>query len=725
MAPGKTVSNGDSVEFDNAGLHGSHLNGSGPFVEKGHPAPLRIAIVGAGIGGLTAALGLRRNGHQVDLYEKSRFANEVGAAIHLAPNANGILRRWGIFAEESGAISMDRLVEHSKDGSILKDIDLTMANKRWQHPWHLVHRVNMHEKLKKLATSDEGSGIPARLHTSSKVADIDPQNGVITLKSGATTTADVVVGADGIYSMSRKYIKDAKLFSSGKAAFRFLIPREVAEADPVTAPLVKYKNALEIWFGDDRRIVMYACNDNQLLNFVCIHPDTESHATKSDEWSKKATIEQVLKVYQEFDPAVKALISKVDPLTLMVWQLLDMEKLPTWTTGKLVLLGDAAHPFTPHQGQGAGQAMEDAAALTIVLPKGTAPEAIPERLKLYEEIRSERTHAIQQYSRLAGKDWENGVPAIDMMAYTNHNFGHDEIDYATNIFKRWKWSKKPDMYWRMPVAFGPFPGPRQDQYGRRRLEDGPARRFTTASIKFKTSRTFLETLFPTAQFQFRDPSTVATASFSATRLDNMAWLGGKGYTHFGLYVHGVQYTKKDGTAIQGTYMPVLFESLADPIVSGREELGMPKLFADLDMEHDETSCRVTASWRGATFAKIELPSLRRDESTAEQGTIGGESDYGILVYRYIPAVGEPGKADAEYACVVPHAEESRVQSSTVTSVARSAGAKVRIEALDWETLPTLHHITSALAKIPIYEVVDAKVVEGTGVPDVISCRRIE
>ncbi|KAK3695171.1 hypothetical protein B0T22DRAFT_96658 [Podospora appendiculata] len=724
MAPSKTVSDGDRVAFVTNSLHGSHLNGSGPFVDD-HPAPLRIAIVGAGIGGLTAALGLRRNGHQVDLFEQSRFANEVGAAIHLAPNANGILRRWGIFAEEFGAISMDRLVEHSQDGSRLKNIDLAMANKRWQHPWHLVHRVNIHEKLKKLATSDKGGGIPAQLHTSSKVASIDPQNGIITLESGATATADVVIGADGIYSMSRKYIKDARLFSSGKAAFRFLIPREVAEADPVTAPLVKFKNALEIWFGDDRRIVMYPCNDNQLLNFVCIHPDTESHATKSDEWNKKATIEQVLKVYREFDPAVKALISKVDPLTLMVWQLLDMEKLPTWTTGKLVLLGDAAHPFTPHQGQGAGQAMEDAAALTTVLPKGTAPEAISERLKLYEEIRSERAHAIQQYSRLAGKDWENGVPAIDMMAYTNHNFGHDEIDYAANIFKRWKWSKKPNMYWRMPVAFGPFPGPRQGEYGRRRLTDGPARRFTTASIKFKTSRTFLETLFPTAQFRFKDPSTVATASFSATRLDNMAWLGGKGYTHFGLYVHGVQYTKKDGTSIHGTYMPVLFESLTDPIVSGREELGMPKLFADIDMEHDETSCRVTASWRGATFAKIELPNLRKDETTAEQGTIGGESDYGILVYRYIPAVGEPGKADAEYACVVPHSEESRVQSSTVTAVARSAGAKVKIEALDWEALPTLHHITSALAEIPIYAVVDAKVVEGTGVSDVISCRRIE
>jgi len=82
--------------------------------------------------------------------------------------------------------------------------------------------------------------------------------------------------------MTRKYIKDTKLFSSGKAAFRFLIPREVAESDPVTAPLVARRNTLILWFGDDRRIVMYPCRNNELLNFVCIHPDPESHATEGD-----------------------------------------------------------------------------------------------------------------------------------------------------------------------------------------------------------------------------------------------------------------------------------------------------------------------------------------------------------------------------------------------------------------------------------------------------------
>lgn len=94
---------------------------------------------------------------------------------------------------------MDRLIELHPNGTIIKDVDLREPNKRWQHPWHLVHRVNLHEKLKKLATSKKGVGIPAQLHTSSKVMDVDTAQGLITLANGETVAADVIIGADGIY----------------------------------------------------------------------------------------------------------------------------------------------------------------------------------------------------------------------------------------------------------------------------------------------------------------------------------------------------------------------------------------------------------------------------------------------------------------------------------------------------------------------------------------------
>jgi 2-polyprenyl-6-methoxyphenol hydroxylase-like FAD-dependent oxidoreductase len=102
-------------------------------------------------------------------------------------------------AEALGASSMNHLREFSQEGALLKDIPLAEANKRWQHPWHLVHRVALHEKLKTVATSQDGPGFPARLHVSSKVVDIDPERGIVTTADGATVHADVIVGADGIY----------------------------------------------------------------------------------------------------------------------------------------------------------------------------------------------------------------------------------------------------------------------------------------------------------------------------------------------------------------------------------------------------------------------------------------------------------------------------------------------------------------------------------------------
>ncbi|POS68756.1 hypothetical protein DHEL01_v212850 [Diaporthe helianthi] len=691
-----------------------------PLVDD-HPAPLKVIIIGAGIGGLSAAVGLRKNGHQVDLYEQSRFANETGAAVHLAPNANGLLRRWGIFAEDFGATLACYMEERTEEGDKVKDIDLRGMNAQWQHPWHLCHRVNLHEKLKKVATGEDGVGTPARLHTSSKIVSVDPEKGQVSLADGTIVTGD---------SKSRSVIKETKLFGSGKAAFRFLIPRQAGLDDPITRPLVERGNNLVIWYGADRRIVMYPCNDNNLLNFNCIHPESESHATASDEWNKEADFDQFLKVYENFDPALLALAKKADRSGIRVWQLMDMEKLPTWTKGKLALLGDAAHPFTPHQGQGAGQAIEDAATISVVLPRGTSPDAVSDRLKLYEKIRYDRAHQIQEYSRQAGKDWIDGKPQIDMMSYTAYNFGHDEFDNSENIFKRSRWSQKPNMYWRMPVAFGPFPGPRQDAYGRS-LQEGLQRTFSTVSVKFKTSRTYLETLFPNSSFRFKSPSSVCQASISMTELDNMAWLGGNGYRHIGLYVHGVEYARKDGSTIVGTYLPVLFESLTDPIVSGREELGMPKLFCDVDVHRRGGSVRVGASWRGAKFLDLAVTDLKEDDPASEAGTIGGEDDHGILAWRYIPAVGQPGVADAEYAVVVPHAEEEpkatvkQVWRAPVAAQGKKAGAKIEMDGLDWEALPTLHHVAAALAKVPIYVIVGAKVVEGTGVPDVSAARRIE
>ena len=517
-----------------------------------------------------------------------------------------------------------------------------------------------------------------------------------------------------------------------------MIERQVVAEDPETKHFVENPCELIIWYGADRRIVMYPTSNNRLLNFVCIHPESESEG--GDDWTTDANKNALLKVYKDFDPACISLIGKADPSSLKTWKLLDMDVLPTWTNDRLALLGDAAHPFLPHQGQGAGVAMEDAAALATVLERSLPRDEVPARLKLYESIRDERANRIQEYSRLAGADLKSDAK-IDSESirtdsrllanqhlvnqYTNYNFGHDEFDNSAQRLREWKWSKTPQIYWRMPIAFGPMPGPRQSHAGvvRKATEST----YRTASIKFRTSRTVLQNLFPPGVegFRFKSPGTNAYCSFSCTTLNKMEWLGGTGYSHIGLYIHGVEYEKPDGTVISGTYMPLLFESLTDPIVSGREELGMPKLYTSMDIHHGAKSFRLNTGWQGSMWGNFRLEGLEPETNLAgASGNVSGEDDAGILVYRYMPKVGREFKGQKEvgYTVFVPFAED--FPQPVTQRIWNASKASIKIDAMDWDALPTLHHIISRLEDIPIYEIVKARLVEGVGVPDVGAAKRV-
>jgi hypothetical protein len=373
-----------------------------------------------------------------------------------------------------------------------------------------------------------------------------------------------------------------------------------------------------------------------------------------------------------------------------------------------------------------------------MLPADTPLDEIPARLKLYEKCRMERASRIQEVSRIAGKDLGSGPP-VDNAKFTNYNFGHDEWDYSSQMLRKWEWENKKDLLWRMPVSFGPMPGPRQDFYGRPR--DGSKGTFTTASVKFKSSRTVLENLFPTAKLKFAAADTIAYATFAVTKLDNLEWLGGRGYTHFGLYIHGVQYTKENGETVTGTYLPVLFENLADPILSGREELGFPKLYCELDLKSDGQNWSLDAGWMSSKFCNLTLSSLEEAPATNGDTLVPVEEqtprhphapppppkEEGLFFHKYVPATGgkEKGQADVEYTAFLPNDEDAKTVERKVEKTLKASSADVEFDALDWKALPTLHHIVERLKEIPIFEVVEAKVVVGTGVSDVSSVRRME
>lgn len=221
------------------------------------------------------------------------------------------------------------------------------------------------------------------------------------------------------------------------------------------------------------------------------------------------------------------------------------------------------------------------------------------------------------------------------------------------------------------------------------------------------------------------------ATFSLSSLGNLQWLGGNGYNHFGLYIHGIEYTKKNGDKVTGSYLPVLFENLADPIISGREELGMPKVYATLDVTRDAGTWKLRGGWMGNHFLDVSITGLEAKAiSNGMQGSglpqVGQEE--GLFFHKYIATTAptgskERGKADVEYVGIVPNVEEAKAPRQ-VDSLMIADRAEIKFDALDWKKLPTLHHIVARLAEIPVYEVVEAKVTEGLGASDVRGARRL-
>ena len=173
-------------------------------------------------------------------------------------------------------------------------------------------------------------------------------------------------------------------------------------ADPVTRPLVEEEGTMISWYGSNRKIVLYPTSFNKLLNFGCIHPAASSE--DSDDYNKTGSKSRMLEEFAEFHPAIIQLLEKIGEDQVSLYSLYDMEQLPTFVAGRMALIGDAAHPFTPHLAQGGAMAIEDGLSLGTMLPLGTLPEEIESRLLLYNQARYERASTIQEYSRIVGGD---------------------------------------------------------------------------------------------------------------------------------------------------------------------------------------------------------------------------------------------------------------------------------------------------------------------------------
>ena len=344
---------------------------------------LRIAVIGGGIGGLTAALSLRQAGFDVEVYEQAPELTEVGGGINMAPNATRVLRQLGLAAglDREGVRPLGTHQRRWQDGRTLQRAPLNpLCEELYGAPHMTIHRADLLAVI--------AAGFPAeRVHLGHRLVGLADrgESTEVWFENGARITADVLVGADGIHSAVRAALfgEEAPRFA-GCVAYRGLVPAErIADL------------GLEIgnqsWVGPGGHFVHYFVSRRRLLNFVGW---TEHDVWNREDWTDRATIARALTAFEGWHPQVRHIIGAAE--TCFIWALFDRDPQPRWSVGRTTLLGDACHPMYPFMGQGAAMAIEDGATLAVCLRTVDDPA---EALRQYEQLRLPRVILLQAMSR--------------------------------------------------------------------------------------------------------------------------------------------------------------------------------------------------------------------------------------------------------------------------------------------------------------------------------------
>lgn len=359
---------------------------------------LEVIVIGAGIGGLAAAIALRQAGHRVAVLEQSREFKEVGAGMQLVPNATRALRRLGVLdARRLAAVAPRATIRRRwEDGSLLGSFPLgEPVEERYQAPYWNAHRAEVHGALLEKACDPAGPGFAVRMQGGVRIRGVEPLavGAMVVDDQGRTWKADLLVGADGIHSALRAALlgNDSPRYS-GDDAYRALIDVEAIRQRPGAASLVA-EPEVSIWLGPQRHAIHYWVRNRTLLNVVVLVPGDGS---TRESWSSEGDRQTLLGELQGWDPRLVELAGCASRVGR--WSLYDREPLSRWVWDAICLLGDACHPMLPYQSQGAAQALEDAVVLGDCLTDLDGLEQLPEALRAYQQRRMARSTQIQTAS---------------------------------------------------------------------------------------------------------------------------------------------------------------------------------------------------------------------------------------------------------------------------------------------------------------------------------------
>ncbi|HET6869948.1 MAG TPA: FAD-dependent monooxygenase [Solirubrobacteraceae bacterium] len=346
----------------------------------------RVAIVGGGIGGLTAAHALCRRGIEVAIYEAASELREIGAGVALHPNAMKVLRSLGLEDDVRSTAGRSEwlLTRNWKTGRVISRTSRQQQVSLFGLAGVTVHRADLLDVL--------AHSLPSRIVTlGARCIGVEPDGevAVARFQDGREVEADVIIGADGIHSAVRASLfgSDAPRFT-GKICYRSVVPVDAVPGGPPPNDNVQ-------WLGPHGTIVLYPVRRDELVNVVC-HYDDEAYRHES--WVTECERSEVLERYRGWHESLLRIFSAGE--VWYKWALYDRDPMQQWTRGRVTILGDAAHPMLPYLGQGACQSIEDGCVLAAAL--AARPDDPVGGLALYERARRPRASQVVLTSRQRG-----------------------------------------------------------------------------------------------------------------------------------------------------------------------------------------------------------------------------------------------------------------------------------------------------------------------------------
>jgi 2-polyprenyl-6-methoxyphenol hydroxylase-like FAD-dependent oxidoreductase len=411
---------------------------TGPRPGAQRPAEPDVIIVGGGIGGLSAAFALSRQGLKVQVLERSPEFGEVGAGIQIAPNCTRILNAYGLLdeAKELGVLPVAMVMKDAVDGAVLTSLDLKDMERRYGTPYMVIHRSDLHGLFLKAC---QNAGVDLR--TSQHVTRYEQagDGARVRLADGTARQARLVVAADGLHSAARTQLVGDEPVNSAYVAYRGAVPMEKVRENNIS------EHDVVVYIGPRCHFVQYPLRGGDMFNQVAVFESPRAKAGE-EEWGTP----------DELDAAFAGMTGNIQKgLPLMwrdrCWRMFDRDPVMTWVYGRIALLGDAAHPPLQYIAQGAIMAIEDGYVLASHL--AARPADWDGALAAYQAVRAEHCRRVVTASRDWGALWH-----LDGAKRERRNEilrARDPHDYS---FVDWLYSitaltpaEEPEMFKKIPL----------------------------------------------------------------------------------------------------------------------------------------------------------------------------------------------------------------------------------------------------------------------------------